>query len=81
MALLLTEEELRSVGLTPEDARRELAVYLFSQDRLTLGQASRLAALSQAHFMRLLAQRGISLHYSVDDLDADLRTLEDLNTS
>ena len=37
MAGFLTEEELRAVGLTPEEARKELAVYLFSQNRLTLG--------------------------------------------
>lgn len=81
MASILTKEELHAIGLTPEDARIELAVYLFSQNRLTLGQASRLASISQARFMRILAERRIPLHYEVGDLEADLRTLEDLRTS
>ena len=78
MAAVLTEEDLRDTGLTPEEVRLELAVWLFKEDRLTLGQAARLAGLAQAAFMRVLAQRQLPLHYGVEDLEADLRTLDAL---
>ncbi len=78
MPAVLTEDDLRDTGLTPEEVRREVAVWLFAQDRLTLGQAARLAGMAQEPFMVLLAQRRIPLHYGVEDLEQDLKTLDSL---
>ena len=52
-----------------------LAVALFQREKLTLGQASRLAAMNQWQFQQLLASRQIPLHYDVADFEADLQTL------
>jgi predicted HTH domain antitoxin len=48
---------------------------LFQREKLTLGQASRLAGMSQWQFQQLLGSRGIPVHYGVEDFEADLRTL------
>jgi hypothetical protein len=53
-------------------------VTLYQRDRLTLGQASRLATMDQAQFQLLLASREIPIHYDAADFDADPKTLEDM---
>lgn len=61
--------------LTEADLRNELAIALFQQNRITLGTASQLANLHQIEFQRLIASRGICIHYDVDDLEQDLSSL------
>ncbi|MBP9663174.1 MAG: UPF0175 family protein, partial [Pyrinomonadaceae bacterium] len=48
---------------------------LFQEDKLTLGQASRLAGIHQVELQVELASRGIPIHYDDSDLDRDLETL------
>ncbi|MFE4108708.1 UPF0175 family protein [Almyronema epifaneia] len=62
--------------LTETDLRTELAIALFQQNRITLGTASQLANLHQIEFQRLIASRGISIHYDTDDLEQDLSSLQ-----
>ena len=61
--------------LTETDLRTELAIALFQQHRITLGTASQLAELHQIEFQRLIASRGICIHYDVEDLEQDLISL------
>ena len=77
MAAVLTDKDLQGTGLTPDELRREVSVWLFAEDRLTLGQAARLAQLSQAAMMRLLAQRKIPLHYGLEDFEQDMKALDE----
>jgi len=58
--------------------KRELALTLFQQERLTLGRASSLAGMSQREFQRLLADRHIPMHYGVEDFKQDLETLRQM---
>jgi predicted HTH domain antitoxin len=53
-----------------------LACYLYDKQRFSLGQARALAGLDQMAFQKELAQRGIDIHYTQDDLDQDLKNLE-----
>jgi len=78
MALIVPNEVLTASGLSEAEMRLELAVLLFEQERLTLGQASRLAEMPQPDFMRVLAERGLPLHYGVEEFEQDLRTLAEL---
>ena len=43
----------------------ELAVMLFQRDKLTLGQAGKLAGMDQIQFQLLLGSRKIPIHYGV----------------
>lgn len=43
---------------------------------MTLGQASELAGQHQIEFQRELAKRDIPIHYGMEELEQDLRTLE-----
>jgi len=51
---------------------------LFQKEKLSLGHASRLAALEHLAFQHLLASRNISVHYDVAEFEADLKTLREL---
>jgi predicted HTH domain antitoxin len=63
--------------LTEADLRQELAIALFQQERITLGSASQLAGMHQIEFQRLIASRGINIHYDVNDLTQDLKSLRE----
>jgi len=53
-----------------------LAIGLFVSDESTLGQAAKVAGLSQANFLRELGQRRIPIHSGSEELAADLQTVE-----
>jgi predicted HTH domain antitoxin len=63
------------IQLTETDLRTELAIALFQQERITLGTASQIAGLHQIEFQRLIAGRGISIHYDIEELEQDLSSL------
>jgi predicted HTH domain antitoxin len=73
--LRYNDDILQATGLTLAALKRELALLLFQQERLMLGQAARLAGVDQLTFQRLLASRKIAVHYDVHDLDSDIATL------
>ena len=79
MAVVVPDEVLTASGLSEDEMRLELSLLLFEQERLTLGQASRLAEIPQPDFMRALAERGLTLHYGVEEFEQDLRTLTELH--
>jgi predicted HTH domain antitoxin len=75
MGLLIPDEILQASGLSERDLKVEIAVMLFEKEKLTLGQACRLAAMSRLEFQHLLASRQIPLHYDVAEFEQDLETL------
>ncbi len=75
MNLVIPDDILRAAQLTEEELLQEVALLLFEQERLTLGYASRLAGMYQGEFMELLASRGLAMHYDVEALEEDVKTL------
>lgn len=78
MSVTVPDEVLRSAGLSEEEFQREVAILLFRQDRMTLAQAARFVRMDRLSFQRLLSERGICVHYDVEDFEGDLKTLRDL---
>ena len=72
MPITLPDELMQTTKLSEAEIKAELAVALFQQERLTLGQAARLADVPQLDFQRLLASRRIPLHYDLDSMEEDL---------
>ena len=58
--------------------KKELAILLFQQERLTLGQASKLAGVGQLEFQAMIADRRITIHYGVEEFREDTATLRRL---
>ncbi len=61
-----------TLQISETDLRTELAIALFRQQRITLGSASQLAGLHQIEFQQLIGDRGICIHYEIEDLEQDL---------
>jgi predicted HTH domain antitoxin len=78
MSVTIPDEVLQSARLSESELRLELAVLLFEQERLTLGQAARLAELDRLRFQHLLSSRDVPVHYDVAEFEADLDTLREL---
>jgi predicted HTH domain antitoxin len=76
--LEVPQDILDSARLTISELQVEVAVYLYSQRRLSIGKARELAGLSLWEFRQLLASRHISPHYDETDLDQDVAALQEL---
>ena len=81
MPVTIPDEILTAAHISEPELRRELALTLFQQDRLTLAQASRLADMNQLAFQSLLADRQIPIHYGIEEFHEDLCTLRQLGQS
>ncbi len=77
MSVVISDDTLKTLHMTADELKRELAILLYQQGRCTLGQASRMAAMTQAAFQFLLASRHIPVHYTITELDADVQALRD----
>ena len=76
--VLIEDEILQSAKLTEQEVRLELAVALYAQQRLSFGQARKLAGMSLPEFEKLLFDRGIPSHYDVQEFEEDLKTIHRL---
>ena len=76
--LEVPQDILDSSRLTLTELKVGLAVYLYSQGRLSIGKAREFAGMSLWEFRQLLALRRISSHYDEVDLDEDMDTLREM---
>ena len=81
MPVTIPDDVLAAAHISEPELKRELALTLFEQDRLTLAQASRFAEIGQLAFQALLADRRIPIHYGVKEFQEDLRTVGETGRS
>lgn len=74
----IPREVLHATRMTPKELRRELALYLFQQGKLSFGKARELAGMTAWDFQHELGNRGIPVHYDLEDYEEDLATLKEL---
>ncbi|MCL6643332.1 MAG: UPF0175 family protein, partial [Candidatus Bipolaricaulota bacterium] len=55
MSFVLPDDILQAARMSEEELRRELALLLFQQEKLSLGKASQLAQMTRLEFQHLLA--------------------------
>ena len=75
MSLVIPDAVVKATHLSETELLMELAVLMYQQDRLTLGQASNFAGVSQGAFQKVLGSRRIPVHYGLDDLERDVETV------
>jgi predicted HTH domain antitoxin len=78
ITLEIPPEVIPATRMTPQELRRELAVHLFQQGRLSFGKAREMAGMTVWAFQQLLGSRGIPVHYDLEDYEEDLATLREL---
>lgn len=78
MLLELDDQIIQSTGLSQEELRVELAVQLYEQGKITVGQGGRMTGMGSIKFQQELGKRQVASAYDRDDLDSDLQTLSKL---
>lgn len=78
MGMVIPDDILQSARMTEDELRREIELLLFQKEKLTLGQAGRLAGMDLLQFQHLLAGHGIPVHYGVAEFEEDMKTLVSL---
>ena len=76
MILELDDTIIRQTGLSPNELRLELALQLYQDQKISLGQGGALSGLGVIYFQRELGKRQITLHYDQHDLADDIDTLK-----
>lgn len=64
--------------MSAEELRVELAVWLYAQEKISIGKATELAQTHRIAFQHTLADRGIPIHFSEEELLQDLENLKKL---
>ena len=77
---IVPKEFLRSAKMSAEDLAIEIAVYLYENKRLMLGQTKRLADLDQISFQKELARRNLYIHFETKDVLQDIENLSQFET-
>ncbi len=78
MSVVIPDSIVQATHMSEAELKQEIAVLLFEKEKLTLAQAAELAGMTRLHFQHLLASRSIPIHYDVQDLEDDIKTLREL---
>ncbi len=74
----IPREIMRSTRMTPQEMKRDLAILLFQQGKLSFGKAREMAGMTAWTFQQFLGSRGVPVHYDVEAYEEDLQTLKEL---
>jgi len=67
--LIISAKTLEQLKITPSELLIELAVHLYDTEKLSMGQAKKLAGLTQVDFQKELAKRDVYVKYDIEDLE------------
>ena len=75
MIVEIPDQIIKQSGLSAKENLLKIALVLFEEEKLTLGQASRFAGLHQYEFQKELAAMNIPVHYGEEDYKNDLKII------
>ena len=78
--LIIPSDLFRQIQVSPLELMIDLAVYLYDKEKLSMGQAKKLAGLTQIEFQKEMSSRGVCIKYSIKDFEKDFETINALNT-
>ena len=78
ISIEIPREVVHATRMTPQELRRELAIHLYQQGKLSLGKAREMANMTIWAFQHLLGIKEIPIRYDVEDYEEDLATLKEL---
>jgi predicted HTH domain antitoxin len=77
--LTITDEILTITKMTAAQLKEELAVFLYAKNKLSFGQAHRLAGMDVLQFQELLFNNHVPIHYSITDIEEDFEAIHSYN--
>lgn len=76
MTLTIPDDWFTFISISEQDLLLELAINLYASQKISFGKARQLAGLDWFRFRTILAERGVSAHYGVEQFGEDLKNLE-----
>ena len=76
MSVTIPDDILMATRMTERELKQEIAVMLFAQEKISLGEASRFAEMKEINFQYLLASREIPIHEHLPDLQKNLEEIK-----
>ena len=79
MTIELPDVKVDGQPISEAQARLALALGLYTGRAVSLGRAARIAGIPYIAFMEEMGKRGICMNYSVEDLEHDIKMVEQLS--
>lgn len=73
--LIISGNVLEGLKISPAELMIDIAVYLYDKEKLSMGQAKKLAGLTQIEFQKELSKNGVLIKYDIEDFEKDLENL------
>ena len=77
--LVIAGNVLEELRISPTELLIDLAVFLYDSEKLSMGQAKKLAGLTQIDFQKEMSKRNVLIKYDIEDLETDLKNLNILD--
>jgi len=74
--ITVSSDLLKNIHLTEKEFMVEISLWLFSSKKISIGMARKLAGMDVFQFQDLLDERGIPIHYDVEEYLTDLKNLQ-----
>ncbi|MEH2409671.1 UPF0175 family protein [Nostoc sp.] len=78
MSVVIPDDILQSTKMTEDELKLEIAIMLYKQEKISIGKARAWTRLTVIEFQHELAKRGLCINYDVEDLQADVKTLQSM---
>jgi predicted HTH domain antitoxin len=78
MSVVIPDDILRATKMSEDELKLEIAIMLYKQEKISSGKARAWTGLTTIEFQHELAKRGLCINYDVEDLQADVRTLQSM---
>lgn len=80
MAIFITNDTLHRIDLDEEQTLLEFACWLYEKRRMSFGKARAISGKNHVEFQQALGDRGIYMHYDIEDFEEDMKTLKILES-
>ena len=77
MKIEIPDDVLLQSNLGEAELKVELALFLYQKNIMTLESASHFAGVDSHSFQKMMGANKIAIHYTQQDLDDDLKTLDE----
>lgn len=78
MLVEISDDIISASHLTIEEVRLGLALWLFQEKQVSIGKCAKVAGMHKIMFQKELAKRKIPVHYTEEDFERDLKSLEQM---
>ncbi len=76
MPLILSDQVLSDIQMTAEEVRLNLGIWLYLEQKVSIGKAASLAGMSRFEFQKALADRKLPvINYPVESVKKELQDL------